>query len=92
MGMDLKRTDVQRQVLQLVRDSGLGGISGYEIYQQLGLNSGHVYAMLAKFERAGAMRRLAPVVNSTIGHRAPARPYVLEEPGRAMLEGWLSRR
>lgn len=92
MGMDLKRTELQRQVLQLVRDAGLRGISGYEIYQRLGLGSGHIYAMLAKFERVGALRRLAPVSNSTVGKRAPARPYVLEELGRAMLEDWVSRR
>lgn len=91
MGMDLKRTDVQQQVLQLVRDSGLSGISGYQIAVKLEMTSGHVYSTLAKFERAGAMVRLPAAVGTTVGRRAPARPYRLTEVGRAMLEEWINR-
>ena len=88
----MKRTDVQQRVLQLVRDSGLAGISGYQVAVQLELNGGRAYAILGKFSRAGAIERLDAVQGSTIGDRRPAQPYRLTEAGRATLEEWLSRR
>lgn len=88
----MKRTEVQQSVLQLVRDAGLAGISGYTVYRQLDLTPGYAYSVLAKFERRGAMVRLPARVGTTVGKRAPAQPYRLTEVGRAMLEEWLSRR
>jgi len=90
--MDLKRTDAQQRVLQVVRDAGLSGISGYQIYHQLDLAPGHVYNILSKFERTGAVVRLPGDAGSTVGNRPPAQPYRLTEVGRAKLEEWISRR
>lgn len=92
MGMDKNGTPIQQRVLQKVRDSGLGGVSGYDVYTQLDLSPGYTYKVLRQFEEAGAMERLPALVGTTIGNRVPAQPYKLTEAGRAMLEAWLSRR
>lgn len=92
MGMDKNGTPIQQRVLQMVRDSGLGGVSGYTVYTKLDLAPGYTYKVLRQFEEAGAMERLPAKVGTTVGKRPPAQPYRLTETGRAKLEEWLSRR